>query len=136
MLKCGTYSGYSTHIQKKELPCNPCRNAANEYRRLKRNKDVEALGYDPRRFKRHNITKEDYDVMLSKHSGKCWICKDKEAVHIDHDHDCCNDNSFSCGKCIRGVLCSNCNTAIGLLNDSPKLIKSALEYVAIAKPKR
>jgi len=132
MVKCGTYSGYSTHIKNKEKPCDPCRFSANEYRRLKRNKDIEKIGYDPRRFKRHNTTKEAYDNMLKKYNGKCWICKNKKAVHIDHDHSCCNDDSFSCGKCIRGVLCSNCNTAIGLLNDDVRLIKSALKYLGIA----
>jgi len=128
---CGTYSGYSTHIRVKEKPCDPCRLAANKYRREKRNKDIELLGYDPRRFKRHNTTKEYYDNLLKKHNGKCWICKKSRAVTIDHDHNCCNDDSYSCGKCIRGVLCSNCNTAIGLLKDDPVLIKSALKYLGI-----
>jgi len=132
MKLCGTYSGYVTHIKKKQKPCNSCRNASNEYRRKKRNKDVKKIGYDPRRFKRHHITKEDYDKLLSKYDGKCWICKDLKAVHIDHDHTCCNNDSYSCGNCIRGVLCSNCNTGIGLLKDSPKLIKSALKYLSIA----
>ena len=133
MVKCGTYSGYSTHINNKEKPCDKCRLAANLYRKQKRNRDIEILGYDPRRFKRHNITKEEYDRLLSKHNGLCWICIKNKAVHIDHDHLCCNDDSFSCGKCIRGVLCSNCNTAIGLLNDDSKLLKSAIKYLGLAK---
>lgn len=133
MDKCGTYSGYSTHIKNKEIPCDSCRLSANKYRRDKRNSDIAKLGYDPRRFKRHNITKQKYDSMLKRYNGKCWICKDKEAVHIDHDHNCCNDNSFSCGNCIRGVLCSNCNTAIGLLRDDENLIRSALKYLGLAK---
>jgi hypothetical protein len=126
---CGTYSGYITHGKNKEKPCEECRLAANKYRREKRKLDNEKLGYDPRRFKRHHITKEIYDNLLSKHDGKCWICKDSKAVHIDHDHSCCNNNSFSCGKCIRGVLCSNCNTAIGLLKDDVDLIKETIKYI-------
>jgi hypothetical protein len=31
---------------------------------------------------------------------------------IDHDHTCC-PGERSCGKCIRGVLCMQCNTNIG-----------------------
>lgn len=131
MKKCGTYSGYIIHGKNKEKPCNDCRLAANKYRREKRKRDNEALGYDPRRFKRHHVTKEIYDKLLSKYNGKCWICKDVEASHIDHDHNCCNNDSYSCGKCIRGVLCSNCNTGIGLLKDDPNLIKSALNYLTI-----
>ena len=28
---CGTYSGYKGHIVKKEIPCDPCKKANNEY---------------------------------------------------------------------------------------------------------
>lgn len=128
MVKCGTYSGYQTHKKNKEVACDECRLAANKYRRQKRNQDVEFLGYDPRRFKRHNITKDQYEKMLKKHNGNCWICKEKKAIHIDHDHLCCK-GGWSCGKCIRGVLCSNCNTAIGLLNDDINLLNNAVKYI-------
>lgn len=70
-----------------------------------------------------------YDLLLAKHNGKCWVCKMSKAVHIDHDHSCCNDDSFSCGKCIRGVLCSNCNTALGLLKDNKNTLKEAIKYL-------
>lgn len=126
---CGTYSGYIIHGRNKEKPCDPCRLAANKYRREKRKLDNEKLGYDPRRFKRHHITKEFYEILLNKYNGKCWICKKMNAVHIDHDHSCCNNDSYSCGKCIRGVLCSNCNTALGLLKDDVSLIKETIKYL-------
>ena len=35
---------------------------------------------------------------------------------IDHDHNCC-PYTTSCGKCVRGVICSNCNKAEGLVPD-------------------
>ena len=36
-----------------------------------------------------------------------WPC-------IDHDHSCCPE-SRSCGQCIRGVICSGCNTMLGCI---------------------
>ena len=128
MITCGTYSGYTIHIRDRTIPCDSCRNASRIYQKNRRNKVTSELGYDPRRFKKHHITKESYDLLLNKHDGRCWICFDAKAINIDHDHSCC-PGTYSCGNCIRGILCNNCNTAIGLLKDSPKVINSALLYL-------
>jgi len=34
------------------------------------------------------------------------------SAHIDHYHGCCNYNT-SCGKCLRGLLCRECNLGLG-----------------------
>jgi len=128
---CGTYSGYTIHVRDKTPPCDPCKKGSRDYQRNRRRLLVTELGYDPRRFSRHRITKEHYEDLMSKHNGKCWICKDLDATAIDHDHKCCNGIRSSCGKCVRGVLCSNCNTAIGLLKDSKASILAALEYLSL-----
>jgi hypothetical protein len=41
---------------------------------------------------------------------------------VDHDH--------ITGR-IRGLLCSACNTAIGLLRDSPIALQRAIEWVKV-----
>lgn len=42
--------------------------------------------------------------------GKLSVGKGNFA--IDHAHDCCS-SGYSCGKCIRGLLCVACNTQLG-----------------------
>ena len=80
-------------------------------------------------WKRHNISEEYYLELFNKYDGKCHSCKENSATNIDHDHSCC-DTYRSCGKCIRGILCHGCNTALGLLKDSPDVIKNLLEYIS------
>lgn len=82
-----------------------------------------------RRYTRHGITKQQFDAMLSSQGGKCNVCEtDLVRGMIDHDHNCC-PGTYSCGKCIRGILCNNCNTALGMIGDNPKVLARLIEYL-------
>lgn len=86
----------------------------------------------------HGITLEAYEALLQKQNGVCAICAEPEtrkhqngnvrALSVDHDHTCCTEDK-SCGQCIRGLLCSDCNFAIGLLKDSPIIAMSLVAYL-------
>ncbi len=52
----------------------------------------------------------------------CGVHMDKKC--IDHDHKT---------EKIRGVLCNNCNTALGLFDDNIKIMKDAIQYLEQAK---
>jgi hypothetical protein len=71
-------------------------------------------------YAKHGITIEQWDALLESQGGACAACGEansaKRNLHIDHDHACC-PGTYSCGKCVRGLLCSQCNTALGLLKD-------------------
>lgn len=79
------------------------------------------------------ISAEEFDRILESQDGRCAICASPEAGgaggwHIDHDHGCCPPKS-SCGNCIRGLLCTRCNTGLGLFRDSAGFLRRAAEYV-------
>ena len=93
-----------------------------------RQENIRRNGLYGGNWKRHHLSKEEYDKMLSLYNGKCHSCKEREATNIDHDHNCC-DKARSCGKCVRGVLCNQCNTALGLLGDSKLKVTSLLSYI-------
>jgi hypothetical protein len=79
-------------------------------------------------WKRHNITKQRYEELVALYSGKCHSCHDNVATNIDHDHSCC-PGSTSCGQCVRGLLCHQCNSALGLLKDNVDAILKLANYI-------
>ena len=81
-------------------------------------------------LKAYGITPEQHAEMLEQQGGACPIClKELEAPYVDHDHSCCPGRK-SCGKCVRGLLCSTCNTGLGLLGDSRENLARAADYLA------
>ena len=50
-------------------------------------------------------------------------------THIDHDHACCPKKAMSCGKCVRGVLCRDCNIMLGVAKDNKKTLTNAVKYL-------
>lgn len=82
---------------------------------------------------KYTISEDRYQRMLTEQAGLCAICKAPpadRALAIDHDHRCCPDKNRTCGRCIRALLCNNCNMAIGLMRDSAELLAIASAYVA------
>lgn len=100
--------------------CKPChRTQRAEY--IKKNPEAQKNG-DLRKF---GISLTEYNQMWAAQSGCCAICdrhssEFKRNLAVDHKH--------SDGQ-IRGLLCTNCNTAIGKFQDSPQLLFRAIEYL-------
>lgn len=86
------------------------------------------------RLNRYNITYNQYMELLEQQNYCCAICQRTSPGgrgvkwNIDHDHSCC-DGRFSCGKCIRGLLCNSCNRGIGHMQDNPSNLRSAASYI-------
>lgn len=75
---------------------------------------------------RYGLDEADYQQLLAQQSGVCAICKaDKPGgryrhFHVDHCHTT---------KRVRGLLCTNCNRAIGYMGDDPDRMKKAAQYL-------
>jgi hypothetical protein len=70
-----------------------------------------ARGREHARTRRHGITREQRDALYERQAGKCAGCSapfPDEELQIDHDHGCC-PGKWSCGMCIRGLVCQSCN---------------------------
>ncbi len=95
-----------------------------EYRR--RNPRI-VRGHD--RKKLYGLTPEQFAAKVAKQLGLCAICGGPQnftsrglprALDVDHDHKT---------GVIRDLLCTNCNTGIGKLDDSPERLRAAADYI-------
>lgn len=79
-------------------------------------------------FKRHHgVTREEADRMTEERNNRCDICGNEPSgkghhprLHVDHCHET--------GR-IRGMLCGNCNIAIGHMKEDVEHLKKAIEYL-------
>lgn len=72
---------------------------------------------------KYGISKGQWEDMAKAQGYACAICGErqpKRKLAIDHCH--------KSGK-VRGLLCSNCNSALGLLQDSHQIASSAAKYL-------
>ncbi len=86
------------------------------------------------KLKRYGLTRESFEAMLAAQGGRCDVCRTNTpggagTWHVDHDHRCCPTQMRSCGKCVRSLLCSRCNTALGLADDDPQRLMSLAHYL-------
>lgn len=80
------------------------------------------------RLYKHGLTISQANRILEAQGGKCAICKaESKTLEVDHDHSCCSETS--CGKCIRGFLCSKCNNAIARFDDNWDQLITAFKYL-------
>lgn len=81
----------------------------------------------------YNLAPGQFDEMLRAQGGRCAICRTdapgKYNWSVDHDHTCCPGKRQSCGKCVRGLLCSRCNFGIGHFLDNAEAMRAAADYV-------
>jgi hypothetical protein len=84
----------------------------------------------------YRVTLGEYTETLTEQNNGCAICgrvDPGKRLSIDHDHSCCATPWKACGKCVRGLLCQNCNVALGKFQDNIELLLKAVEYLRFWK---
>jgi hypothetical protein len=75
---------------------------------------------------KYGIAREEYDALLVKQEGKCAICAEPMTPpQVDHDH---------VTGAVRGLLCRDCNVALGIMKDDATRLLRAAAYVKQAEP--
>jgi hypothetical protein len=81
--------------------------------------------------RKYGFTRKTFLALLDAQENKCRICEvslDTALYAIDHDRSCCAGVG-SCGACVRGILCRQCNSGIGMLRDDKDIVLKAYEYL-------
>ena len=78
---------------------------------------------------KYGISLDEYNILLEQQDGKCAICGIHESkvdrnLSVDHNHET--------GK-VRGLLCINCNSALGMFKDDYQIILKAVKYLKEAQ---
>lgn len=75
-----------------------------------------------RTIRHYGLTREEFDDLRMAQGNRCAICQCEFVAtpHIDHDH--------GSGE-VRGLLCRECNIALGLFEDDPRRLEAAVAYL-------
>lgn len=110
------YDGFSTYCKRCELKISKEFGSRTE---IKNRRNIN------NRKSRLGISNDVYLKRLEEQNGMCAICKrlpnkKEKALAVDHNH---NTGQF------RGLLCFNCNTALGKFQDDPEILLNAFIYL-------
>lgn len=114
--------------------CLSCRRA---YRRARyHDTSTETARGDLSRLlrSRYGITLQLYEQLFEQQQGLCAACgKPEPRVHYGKTMRLAVDHCHATGA-IRGLLCSDCNRTLGLLNEDPERVEGLLRYLRKHRP--
>ena len=74
----------------------------------------------------YGISSDDFEKLKEEQNHCCYVCKTHEnkvgskRLVVDHHH--------TTGS-VRKLLCSNCNTALGLVNENTEILQCLIKYI-------
>lgn len=131
--------------------CIDCHKAQNDKRYVRNAEQVKAAALrryqaGPEKIREkhllsyYKLSMVQYQSMIAAQSSCCAIClspflsEKRKGPFVDHDHSCC-PGIKCCGKCVRGLICRNCNTVLGHAKDRTDVLYKAIQYLE-TYPKR
>lgn len=106
--------------------CRPC-NARSAKKYRDSHEDIRLK----HRVARYGLTLEQYRAMVEAQEGRCAICGEPEgATYRGKVRRLCVDHNHETGE-VRGLLCVQCNFAIGHLADNPDRARRLVAYLLL-----
>lgn len=118
--------------------CKPCHlDYSREYHKRPGVQEQRAKWRLRRNMAKYGITPETYEEMLLAQGRKCAICGTDEPGGQENAQGIARfavDHCHSTGK-VRGLLCTRCNTGIGMFNEDISAMAAAIAYIEDFKEK-
>jgi hypothetical protein len=124
---CARGANLEGHLRQSERPCWNCLPCAWSYTAdelvsmIAQSRQVERDKYLRSKY---GVSQDTFDRLLAAQGNGCACCYTKtpgtHGWHVDHDHRT---------NLIRGILCGNCNTGIGMLGDDLVGVERAVAYL-------
>lgn len=82
---------------------------------------------------RYGLKPAEIAYLLQAQGGTCAGCGTTDwgplGPVVDHDHSCQYCGGRGCRLCVRGILDSNCNVALGCVKDVPETLENLARYL-------
>lgn len=93
------------------------RKYSRDFYRNNKQKELDRI-----RFKKYGITGNEFKEIIGRQGFKCPICirSINKNLSVDHDH---------ITRRVRGIICNNCNLAIGNAENSPERLRAMANYL-------
>jgi hypothetical protein len=85
---------------------------------------LQSICYACHREKRYGLEPGQFERLLAEQDGKCAICREECPRQFELSVDHCHVTGT-----VRGLLCQNCNAALGMFKDDPALLARAIDYL-------
>ena len=117
-------------FQPRTLRCRKCTREIWDANKIAEGLDPAQLRREKHLTQRYGKgTPEYYVKAFEAQGGVCKICRSPEwKMRNGRLLDLCIDHCHETGA-LRGLLCHQCNTAIGWFNDDPKQVERAMLYL-------
>lgn len=110
--------------------CKPCRSVySGDWQKRNPEKRRRRIYHRMLRML-YGMTPEQHAAMVAAQAGLCAICGEpptnKIGLCVDHDH--------ATGQ-VRALLCSHCNSMIGMAKEDPSRLRAAVAYLEHWRPR-
>lgn len=110
---------------KKRYDCISCWKDITRKQKERKDNDYLEKTRESSLKRNYDLTVAEYNVMLLNQNGLCLACEIHQSqltrpLAVDHNHETGD---------VRGLLCTNCNSALGMVEENSRVLYGLISYL-------